>query len=96
MLLLFPCGLEDDAAKVGALECGVEQCEHVITVTAVQIPLKSLADDVATTKRVIDALRGDVVLVGHSSGPSNSKHKQHCAMPRAYGNTGMIPKGDSR
>jgi hypothetical protein len=28
---------------------------------------------VATTKRVIDALQGDVVLVGHSSGPSNSR-----------------------
>src|SRR6185295_8777417 len=35
-------------------------------VTAVQIPLKSLADDVATTKRVIDAQKGDVILVGHS------------------------------
>jgi pimeloyl-ACP methyl ester carboxylesterase len=38
------------------------------TVTAVQIPLKSLADDVATTKRVIDAQKEDVVLVGHSYG----------------------------
>jgi pimeloyl-ACP methyl ester carboxylesterase len=39
-----------------------------LTVTAVQIPLKSLADDVATTQRVIDAQQGDVVLVGHSYG----------------------------
>ena len=38
------------------------------TVTAVQIPLKSLADDVATTKRAIDAQQGEVILVGHSYG----------------------------
>jgi pimeloyl-ACP methyl ester carboxylesterase len=38
------------------------------TVTAVQNPLKSLAEDVATTKRVIEAQKGEVVLVGHSYG----------------------------
>ncbi len=38
------------------------------TVTAVQNPMTSLADDAATTKRVIDAQRGPVVLVGHSYG----------------------------
>jgi pimeloyl-ACP methyl ester carboxylesterase len=38
------------------------------TVTAVQIPLNSLADDVATTERVIDAQKDDVILVGHSYG----------------------------
>jgi pimeloyl-ACP methyl ester carboxylesterase len=38
------------------------------TVTAVQNPLKSIADDVATTKRVIEAQKGDIVLVGHSYG----------------------------
>lgn len=37
-------------------------------VTAVQNPLKSLVEDVATTKRVIDAQKGDVILVGHSYG----------------------------
>jgi pimeloyl-ACP methyl ester carboxylesterase len=37
-------------------------------VTAVQIPLKSLADDIATTLRVVEAEKGDVVLVGHSYG----------------------------
>jgi pimeloyl-ACP methyl ester carboxylesterase len=37
-------------------------------VTAVQNPLKSLADDVATTRRVIDAQPGDVILAGHSYG----------------------------
>src|SRR6476659_6890616 len=35
-------------------------------VTAVQIPLTSLADDVATTKRVIEDQKGSVVVVGHS------------------------------
>jgi pimeloyl-ACP methyl ester carboxylesterase len=38
------------------------------TVTAPQSPLKSLADDVATVKRVVEAQMGDVVLVGHSYG----------------------------
>src|SRR2546428_12941795 len=38
------------------------------SVTAVQNPLKSLSEDVATTKRVLDAQKGDVVLVGHSYG----------------------------
>jgi pimeloyl-ACP methyl ester carboxylesterase len=40
------------------------------TVTAVQNPLTSLSDDIATTKRVIDAQVGDVVVVGHSYGGS--------------------------
>ena len=37
-------------------------------VIAVQNPLTSFADDVATTRRVIDAQPGSVVLVGHSYG----------------------------
>src|SRR6201993_4516882 len=37
-------------------------------VIAVQNPLASLAGDVETTKRVIDAVKGPVVLVGHSYG----------------------------
>ncbi|MBV8860196.1 MAG: alpha/beta hydrolase [Acidobacteria bacterium] len=37
-------------------------------VIAVQNPLSSLADDIATTKRVIDAQKGPVVVVGHSYG----------------------------
>ena len=37
-------------------------------VTAVQIPLTSLPDDVATAKRVLDAQKGPVVVVGHSYG----------------------------
>ena len=47
---------------------------HVITllqnrgyhVSAVQLPLTSLADDVAATRRVIARQSGDVILVGHS------------------------------
>ncbi|MBW4445223.1 MAG: alpha/beta hydrolase [Plectolyngbya sp. WJT66-NPBG17] len=35
-------------------------------VTAAQIPLTSLPDDVATTKRVIEDQKGTVVVVGHS------------------------------
>jgi pimeloyl-ACP methyl ester carboxylesterase len=35
-------------------------------VTAVQIPLTSLEDDVVVAKRVIDAQKGPVVVVGHS------------------------------
>jgi pimeloyl-ACP methyl ester carboxylesterase len=37
-------------------------------VIAVQLPLHSLADDVATVKRAIDFLGGPVILVGHSYG----------------------------
>lgn len=37
-------------------------------VIAVQNPLTSFADDVATTRRVIDAQSGPVILVGHSYG----------------------------
>lgn len=37
-------------------------------VTAVQIPLTSLPDDVATLKRFLDAQKGPVVVVGHSYG----------------------------
>lgn len=42
--------------------------EDGYTVIAVQNPLTSLADDIATTKRVIDAQKGPVVVVGHSYG----------------------------
>src|ERR1700754_3354499 len=37
-------------------------------VTAVEEPLISFADDVATTERALDAQTGRVVLVGHSYG----------------------------
>ncbi len=42
--------------------------EKGFPVTAVQVPLKSLADDVATTVRALQSQKGDVVLVGHSYG----------------------------
>ena len=38
------------------------------TVSVVQEPLTSLADDVAATKRVLDLQQGPVLLVGHSYG----------------------------
>jgi pimeloyl-ACP methyl ester carboxylesterase len=37
-------------------------------VIAVQLPLPSLADDIATVKRAIDLVGGPVILVGHSYG----------------------------
>jgi pimeloyl-ACP methyl ester carboxylesterase len=37
-------------------------------VTVVQVPLTSLADDVAATKRVLDLQQGPTILVGHSYG----------------------------
>jgi pimeloyl-ACP methyl ester carboxylesterase len=40
------------------------------TVTAVQNALTSLPEDVATTKQVIDAQKGSVVVIGHSYGGS--------------------------
>ncbi|HEY9023066.1 MAG TPA: alpha/beta fold hydrolase [Burkholderiaceae bacterium] len=39
-----------------------------LKVVSVQIPLTSLADDVAATRRALDAQTGPVVLVGHSWG----------------------------
>ena len=42
--------------------------QHGYHVTAVQLPLTGLADDVAATRRVLARERGDVILVGHSWG----------------------------
>jgi pimeloyl-ACP methyl ester carboxylesterase len=39
-----------------------------LDVTAVQLPLSSLADDVATVRRAIDLADGPLLLVGHSYG----------------------------
>jgi pimeloyl-ACP methyl ester carboxylesterase len=39
-----------------------------ITVTAAQIPLTSLADDVSVTRRLLSLQKGPTVLVGHSYG----------------------------
>src|ERR1700733_2251495 len=42
--------------------------EKGLHVVCVQIPLTSFGDDVAATKRIIDAQNGPVLLVGHSYG----------------------------
>jgi pimeloyl-ACP methyl ester carboxylesterase len=55
-----------DASGWGRVILGLEKQGY--TVTAVQNPMTSYADDVATTKRVIDAQPGDVVVVAHSYG----------------------------
>jgi pimeloyl-ACP methyl ester carboxylesterase len=39
-----------------------------VSVVSVSIPLTSLADDVAATKRAVDRVAGPVILVGHSWG----------------------------
>lgn len=39
-----------------------------LKVTAVQLPLESLADDIATVKRAIEHIGGPTILVGHSYG----------------------------
>lgn len=44
----------------------LENAEH--KVIAVQLPLHSLADDIATVKRAIDLVGGPITLVGHSYG----------------------------
>ncbi|MES2306513.1 MAG: alpha/beta hydrolase [Gemmatimonadota bacterium] len=42
--------------------------EKGFNVTAVQLPLTSLADDIAATRRALAAQQGPVILVGHSWG----------------------------
>jgi pimeloyl-ACP methyl ester carboxylesterase len=55
-----------DASGWGRVITALEKDGY--TVTAVQNPLTSFADDVATTKRLIDAQTGNVVVVAHSYG----------------------------
>ena len=55
-----------DASGWQKVILGLEKSGYMVT--AVQIPLKSLADDIITTKRVLEAQSGDIVLVGHSYG----------------------------
>jgi len=55
-----------DASGWAKVILGLE--EKGFSVIAVQNPLTSFAEDVATTRRVIDAQTGPVVLVGHSYG----------------------------
>jgi pimeloyl-ACP methyl ester carboxylesterase len=56
-------------------------------VIAVQLPLSSLADDVATTKRAIDHIGGPVILVGHSYGGfviTNAAYNNHKVVGLVY------------
>lgn len=55
-----------DGSSWGDVIPGLEKAGF--DVIAVQNPLTTYADDVATTRRVIDAQSGDVVVVGHSYG----------------------------
>ena len=78
LLLAASAGAQQDAPKTVVLVHGAfadgSSWEKVIPllqakglhVVAVQNPLTSLADDVAATKRAIDAQKGPVVLAGHS------------------------------
>jgi len=76
--LMQPTGIKNIATNVtnivlvhggasdGSAWSKVKNAGH--KVIAVQLPLHSLADDVATTKRAIDHIGGPVILVGHSYG----------------------------
>lgn len=55
-----------DGSSWGSVISSLEKDGY--NVIAVQNPLTSYADDVTTTRRVIDAQQGSVVLVGHSYG----------------------------
>ena len=55
-----------DASGWGRVITALEKEGYMVT--AVQNPLTSYADDVATTKRLIDAQPGNVVVVAHSYG----------------------------
>lgn len=55
-----------DATGWSKVILGLEKAGY--STIAVQNPLNSLPEDIATTKRVIDAVKGPVVLVGHSYG----------------------------
>ena len=61
-----------------------------LKVVSVQNPLTSLADDIASTKRVLDAQTGPVILVGHSYGgvviseAGNNEHVRSLVYVAAY------------
>ena len=40
--------------------------QHDLDVVAVQLPLRSLEDDISVTRKVLKAQNGPTVLVGHS------------------------------
>ena len=55
-----------DASGWQKIILGLEKQGYAVT--AVQVPLRSLADDIATAKRALEARPGPIVLVGHSYG----------------------------
>src|ERR687891_2280592 len=59
-------GLWADGSSWSKVIPTLEKAGH--KVIAVQLPLHSLADDVATVKRAIDLVGGPTILVGHSYG----------------------------
>ena len=59
-------GLWGDASSWSKVIPFLQDAGH--KVIAVELPLHSLADDIATVKRAIDLIGGPVVLVGHSYG----------------------------
>jgi pimeloyl-ACP methyl ester carboxylesterase len=67
-------------------------------VIAVQLPLHSLADDVATVRRAIDLIGGPVVLVGHSYGgfvTTNAAYNNanvNCLAPKRSNSTAICLK----
>jgi pimeloyl-ACP methyl ester carboxylesterase len=64
-IVLVHGGFVDGSGWAGVYQILKNQGYNVL---AVQNATKSLADDVATTKAVIDSLNSEVVLVGHSYG----------------------------
>src|ERR1700685_3907897 len=62
------------------------------TVSVVQEPLTSLADDVAATKRVLDLQPGQTLLVGHSYGGGGNTQAGHAPdVARVVYIAGFIP-----
>jgi pimeloyl-ACP methyl ester carboxylesterase len=59
-------GLWGDASSWSKVIPILQDAGH--KVIAVELPLHSLADDIATVKRAIDLVGGPVILVGHSYG----------------------------
>src|SRR5262245_13664044 len=66
MNIVLVHGTYVDGSSWGKVIPILEKAGH--KVIAVQLPLHSLADDVATVKRAIDLVGAPVLLVGHSNG----------------------------
>ncbi|HTI15335.1 MAG TPA: alpha/beta hydrolase [Dictyobacter sp.] len=64
--ILLVHGAWEDGSSWNGVIPALQKAGH--TVKAVQLPLTSLADDVALTRRVLATFEGPTVLVGHSYG----------------------------